>query len=119
MICKVWMTNAMQSQTNMAEMKHASWLAGEGFKSKIGLYDATISDLGNNLLQQSKRQAYLEGKYIGKGLGIREMRDKAESRSNVTPTPTNVSRVVEKTIRGTNMHQVPKFYEDNQIVTKK
>ena len=79
-------------QTNMAEMKHASWLAREGYKSKIGLYDAIVSDLANNLLQQSKRQAYLEGKYIGKGSGIMEMRDRAKSRSNVTPTPTNVSR---------------------------
>ena len=72
-------------------MQAGCWLAREGYKSKIGLYDAIVSDLANNLLQQSKRQAYLEGKYIGKGPGIREMRDRAESRSNVTPTPTNVS----------------------------
>ena len=103
----------------MVEMKHTNWLARGGCRSKIGLYDASMFDLGNNLSKKSKRKAYLEGKYIGKGPGIKEMRDKAESRSNVTPTPTNVSRVVEDTICGTNMHQAPKFYGDNQTVTKK
>lgn len=106
-------------QTNLSEMKHASWLAGEGFKSVIGLYDATISDLGNNLLQQSKRQAYLEGKYIGNGPGIKEMKERAESRSSITPTPTKASRIIREALHGTHMQQQPNFFGDNETVTRK
>ncbi|MCO5586764.1 hypothetical protein L7F22_040706 [Adiantum nelumboides] len=47
-------------RTNLSESRHASWLAGEGYKQKISLYDATVSDIGNTLLQQEKCMAYTE-----------------------------------------------------------
>ena len=64
---------------NMVEMKRASWLVGERFDFKMGLYDATIFELGNNTLQQYKRKAYLESTYIGKRPWSREMSNKGES----------------------------------------
>ena len=58
-------------RTNMAEPVHASWLAAEGFKGTLNLYDACVSDLANALLQSSKRHAFIGGKYHGAGLVLR------------------------------------------------
>ena len=106
-------------QTNLVEVKRASWLEGEGFKGKIGPYDATIFNLGNNLLQQSKRHAYLERKYLGRVPWIKELRDMIESQILVTLTPSNASQIVEDAIWGTNMHQAPIFYGNNETITKR
>ncbi|KAI5054553.1 hypothetical protein GOP47_0030519, partial [Adiantum capillus-veneris] len=106
-------------RTNLSESRHASWLAGEGHKPKISLYDATVSDIGNTLLQQSKRMAYTEGKYIGIGPSIRKMRDKAASQQFHTPTPSQSSRAVNDAIRGTDLPKVPEFFGDRVTTTRR
>ncbi|MCO5564994.1 hypothetical protein L7F22_018664 [Adiantum nelumboides] len=105
-------------RTNLSESRHASWLANEGYKQKISLYDAAVFDIGNTLLQQAKCMAYTEGKYIGNGPSITKLRDKEASRQFHTPSPTQNSRIVNDAIQSTCLPRMPKVRGDNVTVTK-
>ena len=63
-------------RTNLAESKHGSWLAGEGFRRRISLYDACTTDLANSILQSSKTISYSIGKHIGKGPSIQRLTER-------------------------------------------
>ena len=67
-------------RTNLAESKHGSWLAGEGFRRRISLYDACTTDLANSILQSSKTISYSIGKHIGKGPSIQRLTERHDSR---------------------------------------
>ena len=90
-------------RTNLAESMHGSWLAGEGYKEKITLYDACISDMANALLQSAKQYAYQMGKHKGEGPSLSKLMERAPSRS--TPTPPQVARIVQDAVASTPMYE--------------
>ena len=95
---------AQTPRTNLAESMHGSWLAGEGYKEKITLYDACISDMANALLQSAKQYAYQMGKHKGERPSLSKLMERAASRT--TPTPPQVARIVQEAVAGTPMLQV-------------
>lgn len=72
--------NAVVPQTNLSESKHGSWLAREGYKHTISLYDACVNDLVNAYFQCPRQLAFLEGKYKGSGPGLEVLVERAMSR---------------------------------------
>ena len=52
---------------NLAEVVHASWLAGKGFQGSMKLYEASVSDIAQALLQIEKSYAFTKGRYHGSG----------------------------------------------------
>ena len=94
---------AQTPRTNLAESMHGSWLAGEGYKEKISLYDACISDMANALLQSAKQYAYQMGKHKGEGPSLSRLMERDKSRT--TPTPPQFARIVQEAIAGTPMYK--------------
>ena len=66
-ICNQLRISHFLPTTNLAESKHACWLANEVNKHILNLYDAFVLDLANALLQSAKMLAFVEGKYKGVG----------------------------------------------------
>ena len=52
---------------NLAEVVHDSWLARKGFQGTMNLYEASMIDLLQALLQSAKAYAFLKGRYHGCG----------------------------------------------------
>ena len=50
---------------NLLEVVYASWLASMGFQGSIDLYEATVNDLSQALLQSTKSYAFNKGRYHG------------------------------------------------------
>ena len=103
--------------TNLAETKHASWLAGEGYKQILSLYDACVSDLANALLQSVKMLAFIEGRYHGAGPSAEKLAQRM-ARGHA-PMPSSIVREVDMTIGGTPIHQQPTQQGDNITISKK
>lgn len=95
--------NALVPRTNLSEAKHASWLAGEGYKNKISLYDACVSDLINAYFQCARQMAFMEGKYIGGGPDLEILIERALSRQTSSPSPAATSRAIDDAVMGTPM----------------
>lgn len=89
-------------RTNLSESKHGSWLAGEGGRTKISLYDACVSDLANALLQSAKQQAYLQGRHLGEGPSLQSLINRSALRA--TQAPRTVATAVNNVVTGTPMH---------------
>lgn len=90
-------------RTNFSEAKHGSWLAGEGNRAKISLYDACVSDMANALLQSAKQYAYMLGRHLGQGPSLENLVER--SKSARTPRPIEVIETVQEALVGTPMHQ--------------
>lgn len=89
-------------RTNLSESKHGSWLAGEGQKDKISLYDAAVSDMTNALLQSAKQHAYITGKHLGAGPSLKNLLERSSSKTSFNPA--TVSQTVHKVVTGTPMY---------------
>ena len=103
--------------TNLAETKHASWLAGEGNKDMLSLYDACVSDLANALLQGVKMLASVEGRYHGAGPSAEKLARRAEQ--GRAPQPAVIAREVDQHLGGTPLYQWPFVDGNNVTVSKK
>ena len=57
--------SAFVPTTNLSKTRHASWLSNVGSMKMLNLYNASILDLANALLQCAKILAFVEGKYKG------------------------------------------------------
>ena len=60
-------TGAFVPRTNLSESKHASMRASIGYKSNIGLYEATCADMSLVVLQSVHYNAYLKGMQTNTG----------------------------------------------------
>lgn len=78
----------------MSETKYASWLAGEGYRQKISLYDACVTDLINAYFQCAQQLAFLEGKYTGCGPTLELLGERYLSRQKTSPSSIDTSRAV-------------------------
>lgn len=96
---------------------HASWLAGEGGKRKISLYDACVTDVINSYIQCAKRLGYTTGRYIGTGPTMETLLSRVESQQ--TPTPTNVAHLLHEAVAGTPMYAQPVLHGDKETVQRK
>lgn len=105
-------------RSNLSESMHGSWLAGEGYKDKITLYDACVSDMANALLQSAKQYGYLNGKHLGEGPSLEKLIDRATTRN--TPTPTQAARVMQEAVAGTPMYEEStSLHGDKETVQRK
>lgn len=93
--------HANTPRTNLAESKHGSWLAGEGFRRKISLYDACTTNMANVILQSTKAVSYSQGKHIGKGPSLENLKEWIATR------PTQVVRTVNEATEGTPLYKAP------------
>lgn len=101
----------------MSETKHASWLAGEGYRQKISLYDACVTDLINAYFQCARQLAFLEGKYTGCGPTLELLVERALSRQKASPSPIATSRAVDDAVAGTPMFSNRvKFKGENKTI---
>ena len=95
--------NALIPWTNLSEAKHASSLAGEGYKHKISLYDACVLDLINAYFQCAHQMAFMGGKYISGGPELEILIERALSRQTSSPSPGAASRAIDDAVMGTPM----------------
>ncbi len=100
-------------RTNLAESKHGSWLAGEGFKRRISLYDACTTDLANAVLQSTKAISFMQGKHLGKGPSLQRLTERMSNR------PTHVVRVVNEATEGTPCYRAPSNLAGNKETSRK
>ena len=96
---------------NLAEVVHASWLAGKGFQGTMNLYKASVTDLSQPLLQSAKAYAFSKGRYHGcssltKNLASRVRKGHANS-------PQNVGRMVSEAVLGTPMQKGKEKHTEN------
>lgn len=110
---------ARTPRTNLAESVHGSWLAGEGQRKQISLYDAAVTDLANAILQTTKQISFNEGRHIGRGPSLQDLVDRVFCRANTTPQPRFVNRVVQHAVTGTNMDQNPQMHGDSTTFRRK
>ena len=104
----------------MSETKHASWLAGEGYRQKISLYDACVTDLINAYFQCARQLAFLEGKYTGCGPTLELLVERAISRQKASPSPIATSRAVDDAVERTPMFlNRVKFKGENKTIRAK
>lgn len=96
---------------------HASWLAGEGYKRKISLYDACVTDVINSYIQCTKQLAFLTGRYEGKGPNMEECIRRASL--GHTPSPANVARVMQEAVAGTMLSEEPVLHGDRETIQRK
>ena len=61
----------------------------------------------------------MEGKYIGNGPSLVKLRERAASRSSVTPNPAQSSKIINEALQDTGMLRQPHFLGDNKTVSKK
>ena len=71
--------------TNLSKVVHASWLVGQGYKAKMDLYEASVSDLSQALLQSTKAYAYSKGRYHGLGPSASRLAKKVKAQGSLHP----------------------------------
>ena len=104
-------------RTNLSKSFHASWLVGEGYKKKIALYNACVSNVVNSYIQCAKQHAFLTGRYIGKGPDMQECLQR--SSKGHTPSPAIVARAVQDAVMGTPLFEEPILHGDKETVQRK
>ena len=84
---------------NTLEVVNANWLAGSGFKGTTDLYEASVSDLSQALLQSTKINAFSKGCFHGSGPNTQRLANRVHG--GTMPSPNNVARMVFDSVDGT------------------
>ena len=96
---------------------HASWLAGEGGKRKLSLYDACVSDVLNAYIQCAKRLGYTTGRFIGSGPSMDSMM--ASARTRESQNPTFVANMLKGVVANSPMYEERIMQGDKETVQRK
>ena len=86
---------------NLAEVVHASWLAGKGFQGTMNLDEASVTDLSQALLQSAKAYAFSKGRYQGCGPSSEKLASRVNKGQPISPQ--NVGRMVFEAVSRTPM----------------
>lgn len=96
---------------------HASWLAGEGYKRKISLYDACVTDIINSYIQCTKAHGFLTGRYKGTGPSMDTFLQRVSS--GKSPSPAMVSHALQSGVGGINICEEPILHGNNETIQRK
>ena len=102
---------------NLSESVHASWLAGEGGKRKITLYDACVTDVINSYIQCAKRLGYMTGRYLGSGPSMDNFLQRIAI--DKTPSPAMVAKAMHSAVAGTSLYEEPVMQGDRETIQRK
>ena len=95
----------------------ARWLAGEGGKRKLSLYDACVNDVLNAYIQCAKRLGYTTGRFIGSGPSMDSMM--ASARTRESQNPTFVANMLKGVVANNPMYEELIVQGDKETVQRK
>lgn len=105
--------------TNLSEVVHSVWQRVDSYSTKLSLYEASVGDLANSILQSAREKSFLLGHYMGTGPSLQHLMERIRSGRRSSITGTTFSESVRKFVETVDLTTKETCFDGGQTMSRK